>query len=66
MTVKIERFEIKTGKDSHVTGRGGLEVGIYDYLLQKYLMSFFTEDFDLNMKLANLCLDKLNEGGNDE
>ena len=64
MTVKIDRFEIRTG-DNYFR-QGTHEVGIYDYLTQRYIMSFDTENFELNMKLAGLCLEELNKGENNE
>ena len=62
MVAKINRFEI----NEHHGYISEECVGITDYSIYKEVVSFQTEDRDLNMRLAELVLDALNKEFEDE
>lgn len=57
MTAKIDRFKINDN-GAYIEK---YNVGIIDYLEYRTIVEFMTDDKDLNLRLAKIILDELNE-----
>lgn len=56
MTIKIDRFQI------HESRYDATRVEIWDFLTNRCIISFETPLLETNRKLAELVLEKLNQG----
>lgn len=59
MTVKIKRYEIIDDLYHSRTGKG---IGIYDFLTNRVIISFDTNNKELNQLFAGIMLTELNTG----